>query len=42
MQMKATFLWLEKKLKEYESIFGRIPSPEELQAKAEEFHRKKQ
>lgn len=31
---KSIYKWLERNIVEYEKIFGRIPSPEELQAKA--------
>ena len=30
MQMKSIYIWLDNKIKEYEKLFGRIPSPEEL------------
>lgn len=34
MQMKTTQIWLERKIKEYEALFGKIPSPEELDSRA--------
>ena len=33
MQMKSTYLWLEKKIKAYETLFGKIPSPEEVESR---------
>lgn len=41
MQMKATLLWLENKIKEYEALFGRIPSPEEVQSRAINYNQKR-
>lgn len=32
-QLKSVYLWLQQKLEEYEAIFGKIPSPEEIQSK---------
>ncbi|WP_428324781.1 hypothetical protein [Nitrosopumilus sp.] len=34
MQMKSLHNWLGKKIKEYEKLFGSIPSPEEVQSRA--------
>ncbi|MEX2192930.1 MAG: hypothetical protein WD717_06080 [Nitrosarchaeum sp.] len=34
MQMKSLHKWLETKIKEYEKIFGIIPSPEEVDSRA--------
>lgn len=34
MQMKSLYNWLDKKIKEYEKIFGNIPSPEEVESRA--------
>jgi len=34
MQMKALYNWLDKKIKEYEKIFGNIPAPEEVESRA--------
>lgn len=34
MQMKATHKWLGDKITEYEKVFGRIPSPEEVDNKS--------
>lgn len=36
MQMKATQIWLERKIKEYETLFGKIPSPEEVESRAKD------
>ena len=33
IQLKATSLWLNSKVKEYEELFGSIPSPEEVAEK---------
>lgn len=33
MEMKSIHLWLTEKIKEYEQLFGTIPSPEEIQSK---------
>ena len=33
IQMKSIATWLNEKIKEYESVFGRIPSPEELESR---------
>jgi hypothetical protein len=33
LQMKAVHKWIGDKIAEYEKIFGRIPSPEELEAR---------
>jgi hypothetical protein len=33
MQMKTFYKWLGTKIEEYENVFGRIPSPEELQSR---------
>lgn len=33
MQMKTFHKWLGTKIEEYEDVFGRIPSPEELQSR---------
>lgn len=33
MQMKAIYHWLGEKIKEYENVFGNIPSPEEIESK---------
>jgi hypothetical protein len=41
MQMKATYCWFEKKIKEYEALFGKIPSPEEVQTRAKELGRER-
>ncbi|MGC1709607.1 MAG: hypothetical protein WA799_07395 [Nitrosotalea sp.] len=30
IQMKSVSLWLAKNVEEYEKLFGRIPSPEEI------------
>lgn len=30
LQMKAIYTWLESKIKEYEHIFGKIPSDEDI------------
>lgn len=38
LQMKSTYQWLGNKIKEYERLFGPIPSPEELDSKLR--HRK--
>jgi len=34
MQMKSLHQWLGKKIKDYERLFGPIPSPEEVQSRA--------
>ncbi len=34
VQMKSTHQWLGNLVKEYERVYGTIPSPEELQSKA--------
>ena len=34
MQMKAVHQWLGIKIKEYENLFGIIPSPEEVESKS--------
>ncbi len=34
MQMKSLHNWLDTKIKEYEKIFGNIPSPEEAESRA--------
>jgi len=34
MQMKATHKWLGDKIAEYERVFGRIPSPEEVDSRS--------
>ncbi len=34
LQMKSLHQWLELKIKEYEKIFGVIPSPEEVDSRA--------
>lgn len=34
LQMKSIHKWLGDKISEYEKIFGRIPSPEELESRA--------
>ena len=34
MQMVSLHNWLEGKIKEYETIFGNIPSPEEVDSRA--------
>lgn len=34
MQMKSTYKWLGDKIKDYEILFGRIPSPEEVESRA--------
>lgn len=39
MQLKSTYLWLEKKMKEYETLFGDIPSPEEVQTRARDLRK---
>ncbi len=39
MQLKSVCLWLEQKVKEYETLFGKIPSPEEVQARARNLNR---
>ncbi|HKU48532.1 MAG TPA: hypothetical protein VJP79_01155 [Nitrososphaera sp.] len=31
MQMKSIHTWLDQKIKQYEQLFGRIPSPEEVE-----------
>jgi hypothetical protein len=36
MQMKAIHQWLEQQIKQYEKIFGHIPSPNEIEAKIRE------
>ena len=33
LQMKSAQKWLEDSIKEYERLFGPIPSPEELESK---------
>ena len=33
LQMKSMYQWLGSKIKEYETLFGPIPSPEELDSK---------
>lgn len=33
MQMKSIHKWLESKIKEYETVFGTIPSPEEIESR---------
>jgi len=33
MQMKSIANWLNSKIKEYENVFGRIPSPEEVESR---------
>lgn len=33
-QLKNLHVWLEGKIKEYETLFGRIPSPEEVASRA--------
>jgi len=33
IQLKATAIWLNNKVKEYEELFGAIPSPEEVAEK---------
>jgi len=33
LEMKSIYNWLGAKIKEYESLFGNIPSPEELESK---------
>lgn len=33
IQLKATAIWLNNKVKEYEDLFGPIPSPEEVAEK---------
>jgi hypothetical protein len=33
MQMKSMYRWLEEKIREYERIFGPIPSPEEVSSR---------
>lgn len=33
MQMKSIHKWLESKIKEYETVFGHIPSPEEVESR---------
>jgi hypothetical protein len=32
-QLKSIYMWLGEKLEEYEAIFGKVPSPEELQSR---------
>jgi hypothetical protein len=32
--MKSIHKWLEDKIKEYERLFGQIPSPEEVESRA--------
>lgn len=34
MRMKSIYQWLGEKIQEYEKLFGRIPSPEELESRA--------
>ncbi len=34
MQMKSIQLWLQRKIEDYERLFARIPSPEEVDNKA--------
>lgn len=34
LQLKSLHLWLGEKIKEYEKLFGRIPSPEEVASRA--------
>lgn len=34
LQMKSIHQWLGDKIKEYEKLFGRIPSPEEINSRA--------
>lgn len=34
MQMKSVHVWLGNKIKDYEKIFGTIPSPEEASSRA--------
>lgn len=33
-QLKSLHIWLGSKIKEYERLFGRIPSPEEVASRA--------
>ena len=40
-QMKAFHLWLEGKIEEYETVYGKIPSPEEVSKRAEKFYHSK-
>ena len=37
MQLKSTYLWLGEKLAEYEAVFGKIPSPQEVQSKLKSY-----
>lgn len=34
MQMKSVYQWLGQKIAEYEHLFGKIPSPEEVESRA--------
>ena len=34
LQMKSIYRWLGEKIKEYERIYGAIPSPEEIASRA--------
>ena len=34
LQLKSLHIWLGEKIKEYEALFGRIPSPEEVTSRA--------
>ena len=34
LQLKSLHIWLGEKIREYETLFGRIPSPEEVASRA--------
>ena len=36
LQLKSLHIWLGEKIKEYERLFGRIPSPEEVASRAKQ------
>ena len=36
LQLKSLHLWLGVKIKEYEALYGRIPSPEEIASRAKQ------
>ncbi len=40
-QLKSIYMWLGSKLEEYEALFGKIPSPQELQSRLKNYQESK-
>ena len=41
IQLKSIYTWMGEKLEEYEAIFGKVPTPEELQSRLNSYQQSK-